>query len=62
MRTRPSSGFGERHRRAFTRLIDLAIEKAVDFVLIAGDLYDGDWRDYNTGLYPGQGARPAARL
>ena len=38
-------------RRAFTRLIDLAIEKAVDFVLIAGDLYDGDWRDYNTGLY-----------
>jgi DNA repair exonuclease SbcCD nuclease subunit len=38
-------------RRAFTRLIDLALEKAVDFVLIAGDLYDGDWRDYNTGLY-----------
>jgi DNA repair protein SbcD/Mre11 len=38
-------------RRAFTRLIDLAVEKAVDFVLIAGDLYDGDWRDYNTGLY-----------
>jgi DNA repair exonuclease SbcCD nuclease subunit len=38
-------------RRAFTRLIDLAIEKCVDFVLIAGDLYDGDWRDYNTGLY-----------
>jgi exonuclease SbcD len=38
-------------RRAFTRLIDLAIEKSVDFVLIAGDLYDGDWRDYNTILY-----------
>jgi DNA repair protein SbcD/Mre11 len=38
-------------RRAFTRLIDLAIERHVDFVLIAGDLYDGDWRDYNTGLY-----------
>ena len=38
-------------RRAFTRLIDLAIDKRVDFVLIAGDLYDGDWRDYNTGLY-----------
>jgi DNA repair protein SbcD/Mre11 len=37
-------------RRAFTRLIDLAIEKTVDFVLISGDLYDGDWRDYNTGL------------
>ena len=38
-------------RRAFTRLIDLAIAKAVDFVLISGDLYDGDWRDYNTGLF-----------
>jgi DNA repair exonuclease SbcCD nuclease subunit len=38
-------------RRAFDRMIDLAIEKHVDFVLIAGDLYDGDWRDYNTGLY-----------
>ena len=38
-------------RRAFTRLIDLAIDKAVNFVLISGDLYDGDWRDYNTGLF-----------
>jgi DNA repair exonuclease SbcCD nuclease subunit len=38
-------------RRAFTRLIDLAIDKHVDFVLLAGDLYDGDWRDYNTGLF-----------
>ena len=38
-------------RRAFERLIDLAIEKRVDFVVIAGDLYDGDCRDYNTGLY-----------
>lgn len=38
-------------RRAFDNLIDLAIEEAVDFVLIAGDLYDGDWKDYNTGLY-----------
>ena len=38
-------------RRAFDNLIGLAIEKEVDFVLIAGDLYDGDWRDYNTGLF-----------
>ncbi|MHB1559693.1 MAG: metallophosphoesterase family protein, partial [Isosphaeraceae bacterium] len=35
-------------RRALTRLIDLAIDRRVDFVLIAGDLYDGDWRDYST--------------
>jgi DNA repair exonuclease SbcCD nuclease subunit len=38
-------------RRAFDNLIDLAIEEDVDFVLIAGDLYDGDWKDYNTGLF-----------
>jgi DNA repair exonuclease SbcCD nuclease subunit len=38
-------------RRAFDHLIDLAIEEAVDFILIAGDLYDGDWKDYNTGLF-----------
>jgi len=38
-------------RRAFDNLIELAIDEEVDFVLLAGDLYDGDWKDYNTGLY-----------
>jgi len=38
-------------RRAFDNLIELAIDEDVDFVLLAGDLYDGDWKDYNTGLY-----------
>jgi DNA repair protein SbcD/Mre11 len=38
-------------RRAFDNLIDLAIEEKVDLVLIAGDLYDGEWKDYNTGLF-----------
>lgn len=38
-------------RRAFINLIDFACEQQVDFVLIAGDLYDGDWKDYNTGLF-----------
>ncbi len=38
-------------RRVFDALIDLAIDEAVAFIIIAGDLYDGDWKDYNTGLY-----------
>jgi exonuclease SbcD len=38
-------------RRAFENLVRLALEEQVGFVLISGDLYDGDWRDYNTGLY-----------
>lgn len=38
-------------RKAFENLIEVSLEEKVDFVLIAGDLYDGDWRDYNTGLF-----------
>jgi DNA repair exonuclease SbcCD nuclease subunit len=38
-------------RQALNNLVALAITEKVDFVLISGDLYDGDWKDYNTGLY-----------
>lgn len=38
-------------REAFEQLVGTAIEEKVDFLVIAGDLYDGDWRDYNTGLF-----------
>ncbi len=38
-------------RRALTNLVDLAIRESVDLVVIAGDLYDGDWNDSNTGLF-----------
>jgi DNA repair exonuclease SbcCD nuclease subunit len=38
-------------RRALENLVALAIEEEVAFVLLAGDLYDGDWKDYNTGLF-----------
>lgn len=37
-------------RDAFHNMVDLAIERAVDFVLIVGDLYDGDWKSFDTGL------------
>ncbi len=38
-------------RDAFTKLVAEAIEQAVDFMVIAGDLYDGTWKDHNTGIY-----------
>ena len=38
-------------RRALERLVNLALDERVDFVLIAGDLYDRDWQDFHTGLF-----------
>jgi len=38
-------------RRAFQQMVSLAIEEDVAFVVIAGDLYDGDWKDFRTGLF-----------
>lgn len=38
-------------RGAFENLVYLAISEGVAFILLVGDLYDGDWKDYNTGLY-----------
>jgi DNA repair exonuclease SbcCD nuclease subunit len=38
-------------RKALANLVDLAIETQVAFVIIAGDLFDGEWRDCNTGLH-----------
>jgi DNA repair exonuclease SbcCD nuclease subunit len=38
-------------RNALENLVQLAVEQQVAFVLLVGDLYDGDWRDYNTGLF-----------
>ncbi len=47
----PAERIRQATRHALTQLVDFAIEKSVDFVLIAGDLYDGDWRDFGTGLF-----------
>jgi predicted phosphodiesterase len=38
-------------REAFRRLISLAIEEAVDFIVLSGDIFDGTWRDMSTGLF-----------
>ncbi|KAA5601797.1 metallophosphoesterase family protein [Blastochloris sulfoviridis] len=44
-----AGAFVEATRRALENLVDAAIAERVAFVIIAGDLYDGDWRDYATG-------------
>lgn len=38
-------------RRALENLVKLCLSEQVQLLLIAGDLYDGDWRDYSTGLF-----------
>ncbi len=38
-------------RRALANLVDLCLEEQADALLIAGDLYDGDWKDYSTALF-----------
>ncbi|HEV7224241.1 MAG TPA: DNA repair exonuclease, partial [Pirellulales bacterium] len=38
-------------RQALENLVRLAIEEEVDFVLVAGDVYDGHWHDYHTGRF-----------
>ncbi len=47
----PKDEIRQATRRAFDNLVSTAIAERVNFVLIAGDLYDGDWKDYNTGLH-----------
>ena len=46
-------------RQAFEDLVGQAIERAVAFVVVAGDVYDGDWTDNTIGLFF---ARQVARL
>jgi exonuclease SbcD len=41
-------------RRALENLVRLAIEEQARFVIIAGDLYDTNWKDYHTALFLSQ--------
>jgi DNA repair protein SbcD/Mre11 len=38
-------------REALKKLVNLAIEEGVAFLVIPGDLYDGNWDDMSTGLF-----------
>jgi predicted phosphodiesterase len=38
-------------RRALVNLVDYVLREKLDFVLAAGDLYDGEWQDWRTGQF-----------
>lgn len=41
-------------RDALVRMVDFACDNQVAFVLLAGDLYDGNWKDWHTGQFLAQ--------
>src|SRR5690348_10622729 len=43
--------FSYANREAFSDLIARAVDLKVAFVVIAGDVYDGDWKDTSIGLF-----------
>jgi DNA repair protein SbcD/Mre11 len=43
--------FASASREAFQALIDQAISAKVAFAVIAGDIYDGEWKDNTIGLF-----------
>lgn len=47
----PVAQFREATRVALQNLVDQALAMPAAFVVIAGDLYDGDWPDFATGLF-----------
>jgi DNA repair exonuclease SbcCD nuclease subunit len=38
-------------RHALENLVDLCLAEGARLLLVAGDLYDGSWKDYSTGLF-----------
>lgn len=47
----PAGRIRDATRQALVNLVDLALGEQVAFVLLAGDLYDGDWKDWRTGQF-----------
>ncbi|GGE92978.1 DNA repair exonuclease [Stappia taiwanensis] len=43
--------FAEATRKAFTALVSRTLELKADFMVIAGDVYDGEWQDNAVGLF-----------
>lgn len=49
--SRATHPFALAPRLAFTSLIDFVIESDAAFLVLAGDVYDGAWKDVSTGLF-----------
>lgn len=47
----PVDEIREAARSALKNLVELAVCESVGFVVIAGDIYDGDWKHHNTGMF-----------
>jgi DNA repair exonuclease SbcCD nuclease subunit len=47
----PAERLREATRRALENLVSLAIDENAAFVILAGDLFDGQWRNMQTGLF-----------
>ena len=50
-RDAPAEQIRSATRGALVKMVDFACERRVEFVLLAGDLYDGDWKDWRTGQF-----------
>ncbi len=57
----PAEALRHATRRAFEAMVQLAIDEDVAFVIVAGDLYDGDWKDFSTGLFFAEQMKRLAR-
>lgn len=47
----PHEAVARATRAAFQKLIQLCLDRSAAVLLLAGDLFDGAWRDFNTGLF-----------
>lgn len=47
----PTDEIRKATRGTVIKLVDLCIDQRVPLLIISGDLYDGDWKDFSTGLF-----------
>ncbi|MCC6527752.1 MAG: DNA repair exonuclease [Polyangiaceae bacterium] len=47
----PTERIRQASRRALENLVALCLAERASLLLLAGDVFDGDWRDYATGLF-----------